>query len=188
MSWKLCLLLTFWQEKLVASHSLKASPTCRSCKSTHAQPSFKSISIYDCRPHTDTFLVVQESHEHPGTPDCYMHLSYFALPCTNASSLSWTVSRQAPPLWLATRLVLEVLCNLHDHFGMIADNRLKPLIEELTLLPNKTSYRSLRTCDLEMELTHENKGIESIQFYDAGEKGTPKCCSNSTLPQHCWLG
>ena len=53
-----------------------------------------------------------------------------------------------------------------------ADNKLKPLIEELKLFPNKTSYRSLRTCDLELELTHENKGIESIQFYDAGEKGT----------------
>lgn len=49
------------------------------------------------------------------------------------------------------------------------------------LLPNKTSYRSLRTCDLEMELTHENKGIESIQFYDAGEKGTP----NVVATTHC---
>lgn len=56
------------------------------------------------------------------------------------------------------------------------------------MLPNKTSYKSLRTCDLEMELTHENKGIESIQFYDAGEKGTQQCCSNNTMQQHCWLG
>lgn len=53
-----------------------------------------------------------------------------------------------------------------------ADNKLKPLIEELMLFPNKTSYQSLRRCDLDLELTHENKGIESIQYYDAGDKGT----------------
>lgn len=55
------------------------------------------------------------------------------------------------------------------------------------LSPNKTSYQSLRTCDLEMELTHENKGIESIQFYDAGEKGIVKSCGDKALDQYCWL-
>lgn len=64
----------------------------------------------------------------------------------------------------------------HDslNHGIVDNNHLKALIEEIILLPNKTSYQSLRTCDLELELTHENKGIESIQFYDAGEKGIPE--------------
>lgn len=88
----------------------------------------------------------------------------------------------------ATSFDFEVCYSLRDKFGSTADNKLKPLIEELMLLPNKTSYRSVRTCDLELELTHENKGIESIQFYDAGEKGIPKCCCYNTLQQHCWLG
>ena len=65
-----------------------------------------------------------------------------------------------------------------------ADNTLKPLIEELLLFPNKTSYRSIKTCDLELELTHENKGIESIQFYDAGEQGRFMPETLSCLP---WL-
>ena len=39
-----------------------------------------------------------------------------------------------------------------------------------------------------MELTHENKGIESIQFFDAGEKGIPKCCSSNTMQLLCQLG
>ena len=52
-----------------------------------------------------------------------------------------------------------------------ADNSLKPLIEELALFPNKSSYRSVGACDLELNLSHENKGIESIQFYDDGAQG-----------------
>ena len=54
-----------------------------------------------------------------------------------------------------------------------ADNSLKPLIEELELFPNKTSYTSVRLCDLELKLSHENKGIESIQYYDGGPRGEP---------------
>lgn len=91
----------------------------------------------------------------------WLYLMLPTWPMHNIPTLPWLQS---------TCLTLSVTCahiKLYD-----ADNKLKPLIEELEFFPNKTSYRSLRACDLELELTHENKGIESIQFYDAGEKGT----------------
>ena len=40
------------------------------------------------------------------------------------------------------------------------------------LFPTKTAYRPMRSCDIELKLSHANKGIESIQFYDAGDQGT----------------
>ena len=52
-----------------------------------------------------------------------------------------------------------------------ADNTLKPLVEELMLFPTNTAYRSMRACDMDLELSHANKGVESIQYYDAGEQG-----------------
>lgn len=54
---------------------------------------------------------------------------------------------------------------------MHADDTLKPLVEELMLFPTNTAYRSIRACDIDLELSHANKGVESIQYYDAGEQG-----------------
>lgn len=139
--------------------------------------------LHGCRPHTDTFLVVQESHVHPGTHTACITLQ---LPCLTSMWL-YLMLLASPMhniptlLWLQpTCLTLYATCAHSKLYN--ADNKLKPLIEELEFFPNKTSYRSLRACDLELELTHENKGIESIQFYDAGQKGTQ--FSNT----HTWDG
>ena len=73
-------------------------------------------------------------------------------------------------LYLHLPALLSCIAPSH-HDRVIADNTLKPLIEELMLFPTRTAYRSLRSCDLELELSHANKGVESIQFYDGGEQG-----------------
>ena len=54
---------------------------------------------------------------------------------------------------------------------MGADDTRKPLVEELMLFPTNTAYRSIRACKIDLELSHANKGVESIQYYDAGEQG-----------------
>jgi hypothetical protein len=54
----------------------------------------------------------------------------------------------------------------HQHQGT-----LKPLVEELQLYPNGSSYHVINKCVFNYEMTHENKGIEGLQFWDAGDKG-----------------
>ena len=61
----------------MASHNLKASHTCRlaACNQCFLQVLVQAkhhtakAAGCPCRPHTDTFLVVQESHVHPGIAD-----------------------------------------------------------------------------------------------------------------------
>lgn len=50
--------------------------------------------------------------------------------------------------------------------------QLKPAVEELLLSADGNAYQVVSKCDLELELTHANKGVEGIQYYDAGDRGT----------------
>eukprot|EP00891_Asterochloris_glomerata_P008263 jgi/Astpho2/8263/fgenesh1_pg.00122_%23_35_t len=54
----------------------------------------------------------------------------------------------------------------HEHGGAI-----KPLIEELRLLPEDGSYEVVQQCVMDFDLSHENKGIEGMQYVDAGDSG-----------------
>ena len=49
--------------------------------------------------------------------------------------------------------------------------QLKPAVEELMLSKGGSAYQVVSKCDLELELTHANKGVEGIQYYDAGDRG-----------------
>ena len=35
----------------------------------------------------------------------------------------------------------------------------------------KDAYEVMSKCHLEVELSHANKGVEGIQYYDAGDQG-----------------
>ena len=54
---------------------------------------------------------------------------------------------------------------------ILCAEQLKPAVEELMLFASGDAYRVVSKCDLELELTHANKGVEGIQYYDAGDRG-----------------
>ena len=39
------------------------------------------------------------------------------------------------------------------------------------LTESGSAYEVVSKCHLELELSHANKGVEGIQYYDAGDKG-----------------
>ena len=61
---------------------------------------------------------------------------------------------------------------------------LKPLIEELRLLPEDGGYEVVQRCVMDFDLSHENKGIEGMQYVDAGDKGEPSTSLMSGLKIH----
>ena len=61
---------------------------------------------------------------------------------------------------------------LYKCVGTIAEE-LHPAVEELMLTEAGAAYEVVSKCHLEMELSHANKGVEGIQYYDAGDKGVP---------------
>ncbi|DBA84538.1 TPA: hypothetical protein ACH3X1_006153 [Trebouxia sp. C0004] len=70
-----------------------------------------------------------------------------------------------------TNLLQEKLVRSRNLKASSADHTLKRLVEQLMLFPTNTASRSVRACDVDFELSHANKGVESIQYYDAGEQG-----------------
>ncbi|KAK9824334.1 hypothetical protein WJX72_009522 [[Myrmecia] bisecta] len=54
----------------------------------------------------------------------------------------------------------------HSHNGST-----HPLAEEVKVAKDLSSYEVVNRCRVDFELSHENKGLESIHFHDKGDKG-----------------
>ena len=48
------------------------------------------------------------------------------------------------------------------------------------LTESGSAYEVVSKCHLELELSHANKGVEGIQYYDAGDKGATDACHRAT--------
>jgi len=177
------------------AHALGMSPqpckTAVQLKQTHRLVTPEPLQMNACAANAKCFLdwdtqpgYVDQSHMPTWHSSCHREVLSQSKPCCCVLMRGCMATRYwftgvillshgaFGDVWVTNAALNCSICILYwPSYMYNADNTLKPLVEELMLFPTNTAYRSMRACNMDLELSHANKGVESIQYYDAGEQG-----------------